>query len=252
MGMKVIETNQTINLATYGLKSGDEITVICVGGGAGGTFGGGNNGNSSNGGAGGNPGNSQDGLSGGGAGAGYGAGGGGGSTNKTSDGVYGYGGGAGQYKMTSHKLNATTVNSIAVTIGAAGLGGNANSKPGKNGGVTSFGAILSANGGIVNMGGSPGNARYTYGGCGGGGAGGFLLPLKIYGGAGGDGGHYFDYNKNSNASLPPFQQLKLGGCGGINISKNSSYTSLQASEYGGKPGQKGVMSKGEGVVVVLW
>lgn len=37
MGMKVIETNQTLNLAQYGLKAGDEITVICVGGGAGGS-----------------------------------------------------------------------------------------------------------------------------------------------------------------------------------------------------------------------
>ena len=293
MGMKIIETNQTINLATYGLKSGDEITVICVGGGAGGgaayrvSSNNGCGGDAGNGGYAGYCGNgartSETAGGGGGAGGGYGAGGGGGGgvthNNSEYTGTGGCGGGAGEYKMTSHKLNATTVNSIAITIGAAGKGGNnANANNtyhnGTNGGVTSFGAILSANGGIIGMGGTGGldkGSGLCSGGGGGGGEGGYIVPLKMYGGSGGKGGDArilmaADNGNHWGASGPynPSTIMTAGGGGGASAAIYSYSgdvlfgTSAQSSLYGGTGGEptekggKGFMSKGEGVVVIIW
>lgn len=285
MGMLIIESNKTLNLSQYGLKVGDPITVICVGGGAGGNGGNyagsyyyyqGNGGNAGEGGGGGRTGNSNWGYGGGGggAGAGYGAGGGGGGGGVDDDSSYvkpgSPGGGAGNYNMASHILNATTVNSISVTIGAGGNGSrmvSANDSANKatNGGVTSFGSICSASGGTVGAGGSGGRSGTYSGGGGGGGAGGYLLPMKLYGGGGGTGGDGGMYNYNSNINItfiiPERPVMSLGGGGGAG-GKSSRYTltgeKAQTSIYGGVGGvyggngSKGVMSKGSGVVIVLW
>lgn len=289
MGMKVIETNQTLNLAQYGLKAGDEITVICVGGGAGGgaardgSSGLGYGGNAGFGGNGGVRASTSYGAAGGGGGAGggYGAGGGGGggasSANAYSYYGYnkgaGYGGGAGEYKMISHKLNETTVNSIVVTIGAGGIGGNnyfTNNTyhNGTNGGLTSFGSIVSANGGIICKGGAPGQ-DFCYSGIsdraagpgGGGGEGGYILPLRMYGGSGGKGG---DTRVVPGSPVTPTMIMSAGGGGGsgsmVQTYSNSSAFGVlaQSSQYGGHggapetPGGQGFLSKGSGVVVVLW
>lgn len=269
MGMIVIEENKTLNLAQYGLEAGDTIDVICVGGGGGGGRGAGND--SSKVGNGGNAGNGgkYGGYSGGGgAGAGYGAGGGGGGSMSTANYRGGDGGNAGEYKITSHVLNNTTVNSIAVTIGAAGLGGNflnAVRYNGTNGGITSFGTILSANGG--NGGRSDGDSTATNSCASGGvgGAGGFILPMKYYGG--------YSHRRrwvpntgafNNNFTYPFGQEAQImsgaGGCGGQGSSITDDFYARQAqgSLYGGtgggvgESGTKGTMSKGEGVVVVTW
>ena len=293
--MKIIETNQTLNLAQSGLKAGDEITIICVGGGAGGYAGdgykneatgryGGNGGNAGYGGDPGNSGNTEYacGGGGGGAGAGYGAGGGGGGGASYNNASYvwpgGAGGGAGEYKMISHYLNATTVNSISVTIGAGGTGGtiyrnsNVTRKAPTNGGVTSFGSILSANGGMIGHGGPGGADSDRTGGGGGGGAGGYLLPIKMYGGSGGAGGKGAVFNMNISTNNthvtifhPDRSPVELGGgggAGGYYVIKNVVGEKEQASRYGGiggtgaygdpTQGGQGVMSKGSGVVVILW
>ena len=277
MGTLMITTNQTLNLATYGLKAGDPITVIAVGGGAGGSAGdwygdtyyytGGN------GGAAGCPGLGSNGSGAGGAGGGYGAGGGGGGS--CSYGKGGNGGGAGAYNITTHVLNATTVNSIAVTIGAGGAGGygvrtdrgtyyDYSSVSGFNGGITSFGTILSANGGICDRGGF---GEYSAGG-GGGGQGGYLFPQKIYGGSGGKGGREnLPYTAINNGGVwvgGPTERPILkgaGGGGGSGYYSTNQYIDVESEQYsefggrGGKPGAAGgygVESHGSGCVVVMW
>lgn len=299
MGVLTIETNQTINLSQYGLKAGDLITVTCIGGGAGG-YGAGKTYDTSStsynftyqGGAGGDAGCPGGGSSGGGggAGAGYGAGGGGaanvsyysynGGYNSGTGTTGGTGGGSGECKMTTVILNATTVNSVAITVGAGGIGGKWSSYTDSttatysftryqlssptNGGVTSFGTILSANGGIIGRGGIGGNNS------GGGGAGGYLFPQKIYGGQGGHGGQLVYCSTNSVANTGVAMQSDTavvemlrgaGGGGGAAAVYNSPTTRTQLgqqSEFGGAGGAKGqsggygIMSKGHGAVIILW
>lgn len=142
-GPLIITTSQTLDLSQYGLKTGDQINVICIGAGGGGgggvkdtdvsdtkyTGGGSDNRARAN------------------NGCGYGAGGGGGA-GKTA------GGGGGACGTIAAKTITLTDTSVAVTIGTMGTGGYAviisdgyNAGDGGNGGTTSFGAYLSAAGG---------------------------------------------------------------------------------------------------------
>lgn len=164
----IITESQTFDLSTLGIRVGDEITVICIGGGGGGGADGGK------GGAGGAAGTSDDNGRGGAPGAGYGAGGGGGGSSDRGDG--GGGGGGSGYKTKA--LITVSDLSVAVTIGAAGTGGATLGKnhDGGSGGTTSFGAYLSASGGS------------------GGGEGGYSA------GAGGDGGNPGNSGGNPDAS----------------------------------------------------
>ncbi len=266
MGMKIIETNETVNLSQYGLKAGDAITVICVGGGAGGS----NAVNFSNtystyyhtGGAAGEGGSGSNYAGGGAAGAGYGAGGGGaaGGYNQTG----GNGGGAGKVNIKTIILNETTVNNLTATIGAGGAAG-------LNGEASSLGSLITAAGGIIGKGGQGGqmfNAELYA--PGGGGEGGFLLTQKIWGGQGGSAGMTYYYNRtiNSNAgAVADFtfvQYPELQGCGGGaggyfgGTHLKSPMIFGQTSQYGGKGGEpktaggKGVCSKGSGVIVIMW
>lgn len=165
---RVITESQTLDLSTLGIRVGDEITVVCVGGGGAG--------GGSSGGDAGEAGSDGSRGSGGAAGAGYGAGGGGYGGYKSSSNTYGGAGGGGSGYMTKVSITVSEL-SVAVTVGAAG---EASILTAGSGGTTSFGAYLSANGGSGGgkglssgspgsggAGGNPGSAGETAGGKGG-------------------------------------------------------------------------------------
>lgn len=126
-GPIIITESTTFNIADYGLKIGDKVNVICIGGG------GGAGGSCTSAGVG-STGNS------GGKKKGYGSGG-----DALKSNYSGGGGGSGFFTQATVTLDAQ---SIAVTIGRAGYGGSGQmSGKGGNGGTTSFGSLLSASGG---------------------------------------------------------------------------------------------------------
>lgn len=209
-GPVLITETQTLDLSKYGLRVGDQINVICIGGG-----GAGGSDSYSLGGAAGKGGTGETvivnnyyyyyGNGGGGGGGGYGGGGGGGTGHDWS--TAGNGGGGSGY-LTSKTITLTST-TVAVTIGAGGepvLSSN-----GGNGGTTSFGSYLSASGGagggtqgpnynnanpgVGGTGGHKGGRGYgTYnsnvgvaGGYGGGGAGGWIVEgFTVYSGTNGE------------------------------------------------------------------
>lgn len=142
MGFTIFESSGTFNPASYGLKAGDLLQIVCVGGGGqalqnerdgasgvgttGGTssfgsyvtaLGGSGSGFSSTGTQGGGKGAPRSGLyQGGGGGGGYGGGGGGGCSSQYNRATYGANGG--EIKMAA--INLTSTSSIAVTVGAGG------------------------------------------------------------------------------------------------------------------------------------
>lgn len=151
MGFVIITESGTFEPSYYGLKIGDILNIICVGGGAGGQ-GGSHSGTTSN---------TTVPTSGFNAGtsAGFGSGGKGGSgatyanTNddkRCTEG--GNGGGSGEIVISTYKLS--TLNSIPVTIGSGGKGGSSGSysstigNVGTSGQPSSFGDIVVAQGGI--------------------------------------------------------------------------------------------------------
>lgn len=204
-GPVLITETQTLDMSKYGLRVGDQINVICIGGG-----GAGGSGNYSTGGAGGKagssasyqpPGYNYQGHGGGGGGGGYGGGGGGGTGHSLM--YAGSGGGGGGF--LSAKTVTLTSTSVAVTIGAAGQPQSGST--GGSGGTTSFGSYLSASGGNggssgtysrAGSGGSGGHnggsgSYYKYsdgssnGGVGGGGGGGWIIEnFTIYSGTDGE------------------------------------------------------------------
>ena len=199
-GPVIIRDTQTLDLSQYGLKVGDKVNVICIGGGGGG---GGRSGYK--GGAAGSGGTASGG-GGGGAGGGYGAGGGGaGGADGQSYSTYGAGGGGGSGYLNAKTIVLTST-SVAVTIGAAGAGGTAYDAVAGSGGTTSFGSFLSAAGGggagstngpqtagvgarNGGKGGSVGIYTTNYGGGGGGGAGGWLVEgFTVYSASDGEDG----------------------------------------------------------------
>lgn len=108
-----------------------------------------------------------------------GAGGGGGGSNVSASAAGG--GGAGGYARKL--IDAATVGaSQAVTIGAAGAAGTTSGTAGGNGGNTTFGALITANGGT---GGAAGTSAGGAGGAGGGATGGNISLNGASGGAGG-------------------------------------------------------------------
>jgi len=91
-----------------------------------------------------------------------------------------FGGGGGAGGTAIEVLDASSINTETVTIGAGGAGvsGAAN---GNAGGTTSFGSLLSATGGSVGRHGNLGRCRGGYGGTGSGG------DINLTGGSGGGG-----------------------------------------------------------------
>lgn len=259
MGVKIFEESGVFNPADYGLKIGDELLVICVGGGGGG--GGNARGEAEYKGRGGNAGKAgistgttaNTYCSGGGGGGGYG-GGGGGAAGVDSGG----GGGSGGVTKATYILPALTP--IAITIGQGGTGGEPYSDA-QNGTSTSFGTVLTALGGN--------GGKYT-------GAGGAPVPggtaggsanrgsgSSGYGGGGGGGGWYFDRpqtgglssisfpNPSTNNCVMPLSFVNNGTGGGC-----GSYNGIVSSNYGGAGGSYAVQAMdggtGNGVCVIFW
>lgn len=167
-GPILITESQTLDLSKYGIKVGDPLNVICIGGGGGGGTSRDSRGTGGSGGQDGVTASEAYGGKPGIGGRGYGAGGGGGAGYDDSD-YGGGGGGSGYVAMKTIVLNTTT--SVSITIGAGGASDS-------NGGTTSFGSYLSATGGY--KGGKP----YQPNG------------LTWYDGKGGNGGNKGESGKN--------------------------------------------------------
>lgn len=214
-GPVVITETQVLDMTQYGLKVGDQINLVVIGGGGGGGYGYYYDSDSEN--PGGDAG--QGGFApyanypggGGGAGGGYGAGGGGGGGDSSSDYSPSGGGGGGGGYLSAGTVTLTET-SVAVTIGAGGNGAKG-IQPNFNasaGGTTSFGTLLSAAGGAAGENGANGNAPK-------GGDGGHK---------GGDGGVGGRYGNNANGG---------GGGGG-----GGGWIVTSATVYAGTAGENGV------------
>lgn len=251
MGMQIFEQSGTFRPADWGLKAGDIVQVIAVGGGGGGNgtiawrsassapyweFSQQNKGGDAG---------KSPGSNGGGGGAGYGGGGGGaaGQTdfNDSSHWVGNCnGGGAGQMKTAAYRLPSAAA--ISITVGQGGQGAQCETRDdftGENGGSSSFGNIVTAQGGLgggANNGGvSNKGFDISTQGSGGGGDGGYTLGGPLFGGRGGVGGR-----RNASASRGTWN----GGDGG------NAPKSLPVHNRGGMPGRDG--GPGHGVVIVCW
>lgn len=236
MGLAIFTKSGTFNPATYGLRVGQLLQIVCVGGGNSGQ--GGTGGSSSSmrgvGGAAGNGGGSSSNENGGDSGLGYGAGGGGGAS---STGKGGAGGAAGAVVFGEYVL--TSLTPIAVTVGN---GGSTSSAPDSSsygpinvGGDSSFGNYIVAKGG----GGAPGGNGGTS--CGGGGGGGYIVGSSVWGGGGGHGGSLYDADTVLPGSAEEHTKGRLnGGNGGANM-----IGAIKKSD-----GRSGGI--GSGVVVVTW
>jgi hypothetical protein len=86
-------------------------------------------------------------------------------------------GGGGEGGSAEKVIDLTGVTSVSVTVGAGGNGSSTASTPGSNGGASSFGAYLSATGGLA-------SSPFTWGGIGGQGSSG---DVNRKGGGGGNG-----------------------------------------------------------------
>lgn len=134
-----------------------------------------------------------------------------------------YGGGGGAY-MAYSEFDVTSGNAYPITIGAGGAADGV-------GGITSFGTLLSANGG--------GKATPTKAGCGGSGGGGAYTGVaggdgSQFGGGGGckgDGGNGGTYGGG-------------GGAGGLGTSDQTSYTrGGNGGTYGGVVAVAGLITE---------
>lgn len=200
----------------------------------------------------------------------FGGGGGGGKGGNAYDGYYygaGGGGGGGGY-MKAQNVAVTPGQAYLITIGAGGAAS-------RNGGATSFGTLLSANGGSCGSAASTNsNGYYLYGGDGGnggsGGGGGGGNSSSGRGGAGGTGSHGGNggsgggstYSKGGNGSAGvsvadigngsggtggagnQYGGGGGGGGGGYGGTGSNGYNSNYGSGYGGGGGGYGNYGKG--------
>lgn len=263
MGIKLITENTIFNPSFHGISEGQLIYCICIGGG--GAGGGGNNI------VGGNAGEGPKYSNGsmvnaylcGAGGGGFGAGGGGGYG--FNSGVHAGGGGSsGEMKVAI--INIKNNNTIPVTIGTGGKG--VLNSAGTNGGSTSFGSYLTANGGIAGGIGYGGNASWAMGNggdadttyysqAGGGGGGGYILGQRKYGGHGGDGG----YSTLSKGDYTVYRYAGHGnnysGTGGNSYQEGNVVHPEKSSIYSGNFGGNGRgfpkdEYRGQGAVVIIW
>ena len=263
MGIKLITENMIFNPSFHGISVGQLFYCICIGGG--GAGGGGNNIVGGNAGEG--PKYANGSLVGsyrcGAGGGGFGAGGGGGEG--INDSVHAGGGGSsGEMKVKILTLNNS--DTIPVTIGAGGLGRL--NTAGTNGGSTSFGTYLTANGGIAGGIGYGGNVSWAMGNgggvntayrsqAGGGGGGGYILGQRKFGGDGGDGG----YATLSKGNYIVYRYAGPGnnysGTGGNSYQEGDVVHPKKASTYSGNYGGNGRgfpkdEYRGQGAVVIIW
>jgi hypothetical protein len=152
----------------------------------------------------------------------YAVGGGGGGGGSSSG--YGSGGGGGGGGAATKLLDVTSIASETVTIGASGGGGNGAS--GSAGGNTSFGSLVTANGGAGGTGGAVNGAEGGLGGTGGGG------DVNIDGSGGGFG----------NGAVGG---TRIGGMGGSSIFAGAGKAGGEAGN-GGNAGGYGAGGGGSG------
>lgn len=206
----------------------------------------------------------------GGGGGGYGAGGGGGGgvvggQAGGQGGGGGNGGEAGEIVFKSFSITDIT-SPIAVTIGEPGVGGKGglhnggdteitDPESGGNGGTTSFGTYITAQGGAGGM--AVRASGYVTGGGGGGGAGGFQLGILFSGG---------DATKptNSGTNYPIDGDICAGGSGARDGAQGSTKKYGLGGPYGGgSSSQNYVNDKGEdgknflgepgkGIIFLFW
>lgn len=239
----IITSSGTFNPASYGLKVGDTINIICVGGGGGGSsayYWNGSTYSFTNGyDAGVKKGKSE--YFRGDSGDGYGAGGGGGGGKNAKGTCFGGGGGGSGY-VAEKSYILENINPITVTIGSAGAGGK--NGAGLSGGTTSFGNIASAMGG--NGGGKTENSKYNLGGSGGngGGYGAFSNSSPYnYPGGGGGGGYLIGVPYG-------FSTCDIEGAG---ITGGAGGTTFDRTDYLTETGQgQGIICSGKGVVILYW
>ncbi len=137
-----------------------------------------------------------------------GGGGGGGAGGGTGKGAAGAGGGAGGFGW--ELIDVSSVSSVSVTIGAGGSGGSTGGGDGGDGGTTSFGAYLSATGGIGGTGMAADTfAKIVQGGSGGTASGG---DFNVTGSAGSP-GFRLDYQNGIAGRGAPAAWLAGGGNG---------------------------------------
>ena len=206
-GPLTIEKSCTFDLSTLGLKIGDPINVICVGGGGGGgggATGGSNISGTPSGGTGGSGGkdggNSNSTVKngvGGKSGVGYGAGGGGGGSHTSASykAASGGGGGSGYVDMKTVIIDNLKV---PITIGVGGAGGAGGIKgaagaAGGSGGTTSFGSYLYALGGGGGGGATDSTSKDSTAGSGG---------VGLKNGSSGSAGDYVAGGKGAAGVLP--------------------------------------------------
>ena len=251
----MFENSTTFKPSDYGLFPGDQIDILCVGGGGAGW-----QDNWCQGGSAGHGGGYNNTKNSGGAGEGYGAGGGGCAYGNNSSHPAGCGGGSGYVKYGQLEITGANMNTpFAITVGAGGdnttLGGSTGSVPGS---ASSFGNIVTAAGGGAGTktsggaGWNTGGDRYNASGGGGGGAAGWWPGLFISldattdgtrnGGTGGsaEGGGGGTLTAEGKAG---------SSTAGTTTGSNGGLTANRPS-LGGGDDPKG--KNGKGVVVLCW
>lgn len=153
-------------------------------------------------------------------------------------------GGGGEGGWAEELLNLTGVTSVGVVVGAGGAGSSTANTPGSNGGASSFGAYLSASGGLA-------SSPFTWGGLGGVGSGGSVNGS----GQSGTGG----YNITTWSSTA----LSIGGNGGglgggtqVQSLAAANTAGVQATSFGGGGGGSTGAANGggglRGIVKISW
>jgi len=252
----LFENSTTFKPSDYGLFPGDQIDILCVGGGGAGW-----QDSWCQGGSAGRGGGYSNTRNSGGAGEGYGAGGGGCAFGGNDNHPAGCGGGSGyvkygQLEITSSNMNTT----FAITVGAGGdnstLGGSSGSVPGS---ASSFGNIVTAAGGGAgtltsggigwNNGGQRGRADGSGSGGGAGWWPGLFIALDATTDGSRNGGNGGRYEGGGGGTLIAAGKAGSNSNVGITTGSNGGLTA-DRSDLGGGDDPKN--KKGKGVVVICW
>ena len=237
-GPVIITSSQTLDLTKYGLSVGDSINVVVIGGGGGG----GGTDTSRKGGDAGKAGYSYSTGAGGGGGVGFGAGGGGASGNFSSSTYWSANGGGGSGYLASGTITLTST-SIPVTVGAGGTGAVKSGTYGTNGGTTSFGSYLSADGG---------SGGYSTSSSGSGGDGGAGAHPGGKGGKGHMSGSYCSDGGGGGGGWVVTNALIYSGTSGTDGAAASTEDNGPAGGSGGSGGSPGADGGVGSGAVIFW